>query len=256
MALSVASVVNRVRLIETIFSIFDLDNDGQITKDEMGKMLNTLIDVTNSNKKDDFDNPNERNSNKPTNLQKSLDDAFHELNLNHDECITRSEFVEWYIASGFLTDIQSNELNTHQQNFPQESYEKSRHFLSQPWFANRNRKDKRIFSQPIYMSRMIERKPPVPIDEDDEHCFDNPVVHERTTTNENDLNPLKSNNRWKYLFESIMRRSRGDNDDVGQRHGNVNDGHRTDRLNTQKQEYNRDISIRRSSPPDIITTWF
>ena len=113
MALSAASVVNRLRLVETLFHVFDLDNDGKITKEEIGKMLHTLVDVTNSNNKRRHHHHHHINKNKykQINLQKRIDDAFNELNANDDDHITKDEFIEWYIKSGLISDVKSNEIN-------------------------------------------------------------------------------------------------------------------------------------------------
>ena len=130
MALSAASVVNRLRLVETLFSIFDLDTDGKISKEEMGKMLHTLVEVTESNKKRRNNNhhhhSNGNNHSKEINLQKRLDDAFNELNTNDDEFITKDEFIEWYIKSGLLSDVKSNEINVPSTSRIQQLDKKSR----------------------------------------------------------------------------------------------------------------------------------
>src|SRR5690606_21015928 len=117
MALSAASVVNRLRLVETLFSIFDLDNDGKVTKDEIRKMLHTLVDVTNSNRKRrhhlyPHSHRHRSNGHDPDtqNLEKRVDEAFNELNTNDDDHITKDEFIEWYIKSGLLAD-KSNEIS-------------------------------------------------------------------------------------------------------------------------------------------------
>src|SRR3984957_13479640 len=99
MALSAASVVNRLRLVETLFQVFDLDDDGKITKEEIGKMLHTLSDVTSKSSKHHHHH-NNNHENQKDNLQQRIDDSFNELNTNDDDHITKDEFIEWYMKSG------------------------------------------------------------------------------------------------------------------------------------------------------------
>ena len=108
MALSAASVVNRLRLVETLFHVFDLDTDGKITKEEIGKMLHTLVDVTNSSDKRrhrHHHSNQQQQRTKQINLQKRIDDAFNELNANDDDHITKDEFIEWYMKSGLISEV-------------------------------------------------------------------------------------------------------------------------------------------------------
>lgn len=178
MALSAASVVNRLRLVETLFSIFDLDSDGRISKDEMEKMFHTLIDVTNSNRKHRHGNDADT---KRIFLQKRLDDAFNELNSNADEFISKDEFIEWYIKSGLLSDIQSNQINVPNNSHIQQLNKKSRKIKRQYHVR--------------YISHMTEQKPTSPIVDDDP---------EKINTDDNDSSYSKENERWQNLFNSVL----------------------------------------------------
>ncbi|CAF3505682.1 unnamed protein product [Rotaria socialis] len=255
MALSVASGVNGVRLVETLFSMFDLNNDGKITKDEIGKMLHTLVAVTDSDRKNEADNSNERHMNKRAQLQKSIDEAFHELNLNSDDFITKNEFLEWYSHSGLLSNIQSYDANTHHQVNSRELQEKSPRIEKQNGFRKKNGKDKHNSSQAIYMSRMIERKSPSIADNNDDF-FESSIVHQKVTTDDNDSHNLQDNNRWNGLFNSITERSHGQIIEDEQQDSNSNDYNRLNHLNPSQQQNNRHKSEERSSSPDIITTRF
>ncbi|CAF2086526.1 unnamed protein product [Rotaria magnacalcarata] len=255
MALSAASGANGVRLVETLFSMFDLNNDGKITKDEIGKMLHTLVAVTDSNRKNEVDNSNERHINKQAQLQKSIDEAFHELNLNNDDFITKSEFMEWYIDSGFLSNIQSYDVNTHEQVDSRELQEKSPHIEKQYHFRKKIGKDKRNSSQIIYMSRMLEKKSSSIVDNNDDF-FESSIVHQKVTTDDNDSHNLQDNNRWNGLFNSTTERSHGQVIEDEQQYTNSNDYNRINHLNPLQQQNHRHKSEKRSSSPDIITTWF
>ena len=146
MALSAASVVNRLRLVETLFHVFDLDSDGKITKAEIGKMLHTLIHVTESNRKRRHrhrhllrsHNAKEEKSNKETDLEKRVDEAFNELNANDDDHITKDEFIEWYIKSGLLSDVESNEINVADTARIQQLEKKARRTKKQALFASKH----------------------------------------------------------------------------------------------------------------------
>lgn len=238
MALSAASVVNRLRLVETLFHVFDLDNDGKITKDEIGKMLHTLVDVTNSNQK----RRNQRHhhqqqpsqDNKQIDLQNRIDDAFNELNANDDDHITKDEFIEWYMKSGLISDVQRNEIDVSDSSRLQEISRKSRKLMKQ---TSHNRIDheqddihNRNPSANRYISKMIERKPVSRFqgvdddddddnnngdDNDDEH-FNRKLTTMPTSntnkpkkrlvinTDDNDSHTSKENERWQYLFNSVL----------------------------------------------------
>jgi len=229
MALSAASVVNRLRLIETLFHVFDLDNDGKITKDEIGKMLHTLVDVTNSNNKQRRHNNNQQQEqNKQVNLQKRIDDAFNELNTNDDDHITKDEFIEWYMKSGLISDVQTNEINVPDSSKIQQIEKKSRKFLKQSASnkPNNEQDDNRYRIQHLvrHMSRMTERKSsstydddnnnPTTVssssnnhnnsDSDDERILNNPTIRVTTNADDNDSHYSKENERWQHLFNSVL----------------------------------------------------
>ena len=181
MALSAASVVNRLRLVETLFSIFDLDSDGKISKEEMEKMSHTLIDVTNSNRKHRHRNDADT---KRIYLQKRFDEAFNELNSNSDEFISKDEFIEWYIKSNLLSDIQSNQINVPNNSHIQQLNKKSRKIKRQ--------------HQPVrYISHMTEQKSIIDDDDLEEHS-------EKINTEDNDSSYSKENERWQHLFNSVL----------------------------------------------------
>lgn len=198
MALSAASVVNRLRLVETMFSVFDLDSDGKISKDEMEKMLRTLADVTDNNRKRRRHRHDD--DRKRINLQKRLDEAFNELNSNDDEYITKDEFIEWYMKSGLLSDVQTNEINVPNNTRIQQLNRKSR-------FMRRQRKDEQ--TQPVrYITRMTEQRT-IPID-NDEHVD----VPEKINSEDNDSCYSKENERWQHLFNSVLGQIRSQRADL------------------------------------------
>lgn len=226
MALSAASVVNRLRLVETIFHVFDLDNDGQITKEEIAKMLHTLVDVTNSN------NKRRRHHQEPTkqiDLQKRIDDAFNELNANDDDHITKDEFIEWYMKSGLISDVQSNEIDVTDPSRIQEIGKKSRKLMKQSSHVKTNQESDdnrhRVAQLVRHMSRMTEKKSQADNDDvydQNEELNNRPTTvrfspvsdgqsptnrsHPVTTTTSDDTGSesSKENDRWQHLFNSVL----------------------------------------------------
>ena len=236
MALSAASVVNRLRLIETIFHVFDLDNDGKITKEEISKMLHTLVDVTNSNNKRRRHH-NQQEQTKQINLQKRIDDAFNELNANDDDHITKDEFIEWYMKSGLISDVQTSEIDVADSSRRQEIGKKSRKLMKQSTQKQTHSEhDDNHRRGPLlvrHMSRMTERKSPSANDADDDDDDDNNNNNYPTTTtssshypNDSDIDDerignkpnirvqaasedtesqnSKENERWQHLFNSVL----------------------------------------------------
>ena len=201
-ALSAASVVNRLRLVETLFSIFDLDSNGKISKDEMGKMLHTLVDVTNSSRKrrrHRYHHSNGQNNPSEANLQKRIDDAFNELNTDDDDYITKDEFIEWYIKSGLLSDVQSNEINVPNTSRIQQLDKKSRKMKKQQ--LNENSQPRPTLAR--HMSRMSEIKPTAITDED-ETFEERPVLCQKISSDDSDSHCSKENERWQHLFNSVL----------------------------------------------------
>ena len=199
MALSAASVVNRLRLVEMLFHVFDLDNDGKITKDEISKMLRTLSDVTGTNDKRrtrrDQRNSGQSEQSKQAKFRSRIDQAFNELNANDDDHITRDEFIDWYMRSGLISDVQISDLNVPDPSGFQHARKKSR-------------KQKKIGSNldtiddvdetsdqqlnvPIrHMTRMTERKSSTAFEEDDYY-----QDYYNGNGNDRHARPLPSNNR-------------------------------------------------------------
>jgi hypothetical protein len=255
MALSAASVVNRLRLVETLFSVFDLDIDGKISREEMGKMLHTLVDVTNSNKKRRHHRSNEQEETKQINLQKRLDESFNELNTNDDDFITKDEFIEWYIKSGLLSDTK-NEINVPNTSRIQQLDKKSRKIKKQQ--LNTNTKQENPPSRPQlirYMSHMTEQKPTaIP---DDDGIDDHPISSEGISADDNDSHYSKENERWQYLFNSVLGQIRA------QRSHEINqdDHNRISHFNSWKQqgeeklklEYYKQKSTDYSLSPDVVS---
>jgi hypothetical protein len=211
MALSAASVVNRLRLVETIFHIFDLDNDGRITKEEIGKMLHTLVDVTNSNRKRREQRHHHHHFNDQQidiNLQKRIDDAFNELNTNDDDHITKDEFIEWYMKSGLLSDVQSNEINVPDTSRIQQFDKKSRKIrkLQLKLSTSNNNEASPPRQQLIrHMSHMTEQKAPIIIEDNDEEVIENnSSARIRANSDDTDSHYSKENERWQHLFNSVL----------------------------------------------------
>jgi len=239
MALSAASVVNRLRLVETLFHVFDLDNDGKITKDEIAKMLHTLVDVTNSNDKrrhHHHHTKDQQDQNKDFDLQKRIDDAFNELNANDDDHITKDEFIEWYMKSGLISDVQTNELNVPDTSRIQQLGKKSRKLMKQSsnMKSNNEQEENRPRAPPLarHMSRMTERKSSSRYDDDDDgdnhinvnnnpttvsssHYYDdndiddertlnNPIIRVTNSSDDTDSHYSKENERWQHLFNSVL----------------------------------------------------
>ena len=267
MALSAASVVNRLRLVETLFSIFDLDNDGKISKDEMGKMLHTLVEVINSNRKHrrrhhQHYNLNGYDDTKELNLEKRLDDAFNELNTNDDDHITKDEFIEWYIKSGLLSDVKSNEINVPNNSRIQQLNKKSRKIKKQQ--KDDNYQNLRI--QPIrYISYMTEQKlSPTHIDDED-FIDDNKTLCQKLSSDDSDSHNSKENERWQYLFNSVLNQIRVQRYQEINNHEeniNINDHNQISHFNSWKQqgedklksEYYRQKTNDFSTNSDIVST--
>jgi hypothetical protein len=233
MALSAASVVNRLRLIETLFHVFDLDNDGKITKEEIGKMLHTLVDVTNSNdKRRGHHRSDQQEQTKQVNLQKRIDDAFNELNANDDDHITKDEFIEWYMKSGLLSDVQ-NEVTVPDAARIQQLGKKSRKLIKQTSYvkSNNEQEEPRNRGLPLvrHMSRMTEKKSssskydddddvitnnnnPTTVssfhnndsDIDEEPTLNNPAIRILKSSDDTDSHYSKENERWQHLFNSVL----------------------------------------------------
>ena len=266
MALSAASVVNRLRLVETLFHVFDLDNDGKITKEEIGKMLHTLVDVTNSNNKRRNNNnnhhhhPQQTQQNKQIILQKRIDDAFNELNTNDDDHITKDEFIEWYMKSGLISEVQTNEINVADSSRIQEISKKSRKLMKQTSY-NKNdheQEENRNRLQPLvrHISRMTERKSATYDDDDDERPttisssrqhnggdieddrrFRKSAVRLATNTNDSDSHTSKENERWQHLFNSVL--------------GQI----RSQRVNEQQQQQQLESSAGRENGNNDFHSW-
>jgi hypothetical protein len=271
MALSAASVVNRLRLVETLFSIFDLDSDGKISKDEMGKMLQTLLEVVNSNKKRrryyHRQISNGYDDTKGINLQKRLDDAFNELNTNDDDFITKDEFIEWYIRSGLLSDVKSNEINVPNTSRIQRLDKKSRKIKKQQVVIN-NKEENHSRPQLIrHISHMIEK--PIPIIEnnnDDDDIIDDHILScERISSDDTDSHYSKENERWQHLFNSVLSQIRAQRsqeiEDQDEQEINLNTHNQLRYFNSWKEqgeeklklEYYRQKTNDPSKSPDIIT---
>lgn len=219
MALSAASVVNRLRLVETLFHVFDLDSDGKITKAEIGKMLHTLVDVTESNRKHrhhqrHIHNHREDKSQKAIDLQKRVDDAFNELNANDDDHITKDEFIEWYIKSGLLADTKTDEIQVPDATRIQQLEKKTRKTRKQQLQVTKPGEEWRVPLQSNrYMSHMTETKVlhPEPNDDDDSGGREHSEVingdretHSKSDTDDTDSHSSKENDRWQYLFNSVL----------------------------------------------------
>jgi len=273
MALSAASAVNRLRLVETLFSIFDLDTNGKISKDEMGKMLQTLVEVTDSNKKryhhhHHHHHSNEHHEPKEINLQKRVDDAFNELNTNDDDFITKDEFIEWYIKSGLLSDVKSNEINVPDTSRIQQLDKKSRKIRKQQ--LNTNNKEENHHSRPQfirYMSHMSEQKPlPIinPDDNDDIIDDHHSILCEKISSDDTDSHCSKENERWQHLFNSVLGQIRSQRpEEIDDQHQEINSNNhnRISHFNSWKQqgeeklkrEYYRQKSNDGSTSPNIFS---
>lgn len=240
MALSAASAVNRLRLIETLFHVFDLDNDGKITKEEIGKMLHTLVDVTNSNNKHQ-NNSNSRERAKPNSLQQRIDDAFNELNANDDDHITKDEFIDWYMKSGLIADVQSEEIKVTGPSDIHKIGKKSRKQVKLIGHtkSHREQDENHPHGPPLvrHMSRMVERRAPANYndddigdgygnntnsnnrdnvnnkssqrhqnddDSDDEREFSSPSTRITTSSGDVDAHCSKESERWQHLFNSVL----------------------------------------------------
>lgn len=233
MALSAASVVNRLRLVETIFSIFDLDSDGKISKEEMEKMLHTLADVTAGNRKRRHHHHHHHRHDDDTkriNLQKRLEEAFNELNTNADEYITKDEFVEWYIKSGLLADVPADQIDVPNNSRIQQLNKRSR-------LIRRHRKEEH--TQPVrYITHMTEQKT-IPLDEDDdddgldEHSNAQP---EKNQSEDNDSCCSKENERWQYLFNSVLGQIRAQRLSIDQTNNSNTQSPTTNQFNSWKRQ--------------------
>ena len=220
MALSAASVVNRLRLVETLFHVFDLDDDGKITKAEIAKMLHTLVDVTESNQKHRQNNrqahsSRENKSQKAIDLQKRIDDAFNELNANDDDHITKDEFIEWYIKSGLLSGTQTGELQVSDASRIQQLEKKTRKGRKHLLYAPKPGEEGRAHvQQNRHLSHMTEiRVAHRPQNGDDDYIEsdDHPEAidgdaaeHTIADVVDADSHSSKENERWQYLFNSVL----------------------------------------------------
>lgn len=223
MALSAASVVNRLRLVETLFHVFDLDNDEKITKAEIGKMLQTLVHVTEANRKRRHrhrhllrsHNDKEEKSNKDFDLEKRVDDAFNELNGNNDDHITKDEFIDWYIRSGLLSDVESNEINVADTARIQQFEKKARKTKKQTFFTGKINDESssaaRGGTYARHISCMSEHRQPVQLTEDDNDDEENKEIPEeklpvltQKDSDDSDSHSSKENERWQHLFNSVL----------------------------------------------------
>lgn len=267
MALSAASVVNRLRLVETLFSIFDLDIDGRISKDELGKMLHTLVEVTNSNKKRRHrqnhhhvlhHHTNGSDEIHEINLQKRIDDAFNELNTNDDDYITKDEFIEWYIKSGLLSDVKSNEINVPNTSRIQQLDKKSRKMKKNNHRMENSDHQPRIQLK-RYMSHMTEQKPVAISDSIDQDIIDDePILCQKISSDDNDSHYSKENERWQHLFNSVLGQIRAQRE---QENNSNHDYNRIGHFNSWKKqgeeklkmEYYKQKSQESSTSPDVVT---
>ena len=236
MALSAASVVNRVRLVETLFHVFDLDSDGKITREEIGKMLQTLADVTDTNekpKKSRSRNNSQQEQSKRLDLQKRIDDAFNELNANDDDHITKDEFIEWYMKSGLIADVQKADSAAAIPTRINQIERKSRKLMKQSsnMRTSQDPDENRHGTSHLvrHMTRMTERRPAHRNNDENRLTTDSPMMHSRGDDDDGvDAHPMntnarsmsrvrfqskmddttsqasKENERWQHLFNSVL----------------------------------------------------
>ncbi|XP_076353808.1 frequenin-2-like isoform X3 [Tachypleus tridentatus] len=86
-ALSVTSRGNVEEKLDWAFKLYDVDNDGYITREEMYSIVDAIYQMlgnqTGENKKENEDTPQER-----------VDKIFQHLDKNHDDKLTLEEFRE------------------------------------------------------------------------------------------------------------------------------------------------------------------
>ena len=196
-------------------------------------MLHTLVDVTNSNKKFHH-HSNSHEKTKQTNLQQRIDEAFNELNANDDDYITKDEFIDWYVRSGLLSDVQSNELDISDPPNIQRMEKESRRLIKETIHtkANNKRDENREHNahHVRYMSKMTERKTPSTYNDvdndnrnsttlssmnsydnhniDNKGILDNTAIHVTTNSYQLDSRYPKANRRWEHLFKAVVEEMR------------------------------------------------
>jgi hypothetical protein len=226
----------------------------------MGKMLHTLVDVTNSNRKRRRHHySNNHNDKSEINLQKRLDDAFNELNTDHDDFITKDEFIEWYIKSGLLSDVQSNEINVPNTSRIQQLDKKSRKIKKQQQL-NENSHSRPTLVR--HISHMSEQKSTV-IPDDNDSIDERPELCQKISSDDNDSYYSKQNERWQHLFNSVLGQIRAqrsmeitDREEINQNGHNRISHFNSWKLQGEerlKTEYYKQKSHDFSTSPDVIS---
>uniref|UniRef100_A0A0B7AEN3 EF-hand domain-containing protein n=1 Tax=Arion vulgaris TaxID=1028688 RepID=A0A0B7AEN3_9EUPU len=105
-ALSITSRGTLDEKLEWAFSLYDLDNDGQITRSEMEEIVGAIYNMVGNL----IDLPKEENT-----PQKRVDLVFQQMDLNHDDTLTKQEFCEGSKCDPWIVQALSMEFPNNQQ---------------------------------------------------------------------------------------------------------------------------------------------
>ncbi len=80
--------------LDYVFAIYDKDKKNSITRKDMIRVVSAMYDLSGKSKSD-------------YTPERCVDDVFSLLDVNHDETLTKDEFIEGVLKNPYLSDLIS-----------------------------------------------------------------------------------------------------------------------------------------------------
>jgi Ca2+-binding EF-hand superfamily protein len=80
--------------LDYVFAIYDKDKKNSITRKDMIRVVSEMYDLSGKSKSD-------------YTPESCVDDVFSLLDVNHDETLTKDEFIEGVLKNPYLSDLIS-----------------------------------------------------------------------------------------------------------------------------------------------------